>query len=64
MVEWVNGGDGNVKPGAVTVIIPCYNCQTTIAETLASIAAQTLPPDEVILVDDGSSDQTWMCCMR
>ena len=48
-----------MKPGAISVIIPCYNCESTIAETLASIAAQTLPPEEVILVDDGSSDQTW-----
>jgi glycosyltransferase involved in cell wall biosynthesis len=46
-------------PGSVSVIIPCFNCQATIAETLASVAAQTLPPEEVILVDDGSSDRTW-----
>ena len=59
MVEWSNGVNPNMKPGTITVIIPCYNCQSTIAETLASIAAQTLPPQEVILVDDGSSDQTW-----
>jgi len=48
-----------MKPGTVSVVIPCFNCQATIAETLASVAAQTLPPKEVILVDDGSSDQTW-----
>ncbi|MCP9902284.1 glycosyltransferase family 2 protein [Cyanobium sp. Cruz CV13-4-11] len=48
-----------MKHGAVSVIIPCFNCQATIAETLASVAAQTLPPKEVILVDDGSSDRTW-----
>jgi len=59
MVEWSNGIDHNMKPGAITVIIPCFNCQSTIAETLGSIASQVLPPEEVILVDDGSSDQTW-----
>ena len=48
-----------MKLGSVSVIIPCFNCQATIAETLASVAAQTLPPKEVILVDDGSSDRTW-----
>lgn len=48
-----------MQPGSVTVIIPCFNCQSTIAETLASIATQTLPPEQVILVDDGSSDDTW-----
>lgn len=48
-----------MKLGSVSVIIPCFNCQATIAETLASVAAQTLPAKEVILVDDGSSDRTW-----
>jgi glycosyltransferase involved in cell wall biosynthesis len=48
-----------LRPGSVSVIIPCLNCQATIAETLVSIAAQTLTPKEVVLVDDGSSDLTW-----
>lgn len=48
-----------MKAGSVSVIIPCFNCQSTIAEALASVASQTLPPDEVILVDDGSSDHTF-----
>ena len=48
-----------MKLSSISVIIPCFNCQATIAETLASVAAQTLPPKEVILVDDGSSDRTW-----
>jgi glycosyltransferase involved in cell wall biosynthesis len=48
-----------MKSGSVSVVIPCFNCRATIAETLASVAAQTLPAKEVILVDDGSSDRTW-----
>lgn len=48
-----------MKSASISVVIPCYNCQATIAETLASVAAQTLPPKEVIVVDDGSSDRTW-----
>lgn len=48
-----------MKAGSVSVVIPCFNCQSTIAETLASLAAQTITPEEIILVDDGSSDQTW-----
>ena len=39
-----------MKPSSVSVIIPYYNCQVTIAETLAAVAARTLPPKEVILV--------------
>lgn len=42
----------------VSVVIPCYRCSPTITRALASVAAQTLPPAEVILVDDGSQDGT------
>lgn len=42
----------------VSVITPAYNAGNTIARTLASIAAQTLRPSEVIVVDDGSTDGT------
>ena len=42
----------------VSVIIPAYRAETTIARALGSVAAQTLPPREVIVVDDGSPDET------
>ena len=42
----------------VSVIIPAYNAATSIQQALKSVAAQTLPPAEVIVVDDGSSDDT------
>ena len=42
----------------ISVILPAFNAAATIAEALAGVAAQTLPPDEVILVDDGSTDDT------
>ncbi|MEN0001555.1 MAG: glycosyltransferase family A protein, partial [Pseudomonadota bacterium] len=43
----------------ISAIIPAFNAQTTLAETLDSIAAQTMRADiEVILVDDGSTDAT------
>lgn len=41
-----------------TVVIPAYNAARTLAETLASVAAQSLPVLETIVVDDGSSDAT------
>ena len=44
-----------------SIIIPCYNVQSTISETLASLKDQTLKDWEVICVDDGSTDQT--CAM-
>jgi peptidoglycan/xylan/chitin deacetylase (PgdA/CDA1 family) len=42
----------------VSVIIPAHNAAGTIAETLASLRAQTYKEWEAIVVDDGSSDQT------
>ncbi|WP_029351086.1 glycosyltransferase family A protein [Bosea sp. 117] len=42
----------------ISVVIPAFNASATILETLASVAAQSLPPDEVILIDDGSTDGT------
>jgi len=42
----------------ISVVIPAYNAAATLAETLTSLAAQNRPADEVIVVDDGSSDAT------
>ncbi len=42
----------------VTVVIPAYNAGTMIDTALASIAGQTVLPQAVIVVDDGSSDDT------
>lgn len=46
--------------GAVTVsiVVPCHNSARWLAETVASLTAQTLPALEIILVDDGSRDGT------
>ena len=42
----------------ISVIIPAYNAQATLVETLASVLGQTRSPDEIIVVDDGSTDAT------
>lgn len=39
-----------------TVVIPCYNAEPFLREALDSVLAQTVPPLEVIVVDDGSTD--------
>jgi GT2 family glycosyltransferase len=44
--------------GGVSVIIPAYNRAGLIGQTLSSLLNQTLPADEIIVVDDGSSDGT------
>jgi glycosyltransferase involved in cell wall biosynthesis len=43
---------------SVSVVIPCYRCAGTIERAIASVAAQTRCPAEVILVDDASGDDT------
>jgi glycosyltransferase involved in cell wall biosynthesis len=43
---------------AYSVVIPAYNAAATIRETIASAMAQTIPPREIIVVDDGSTDAT------
>ena len=42
----------------ISVCIPTYNGAAFLAETLASIAAQTFDNYEVLIVDDGSTDET------
>lgn len=42
----------------VSVIVPTYNRATMLAECLQSIVDQTAPPHQIIVVDDGSQDDT------
>lgn len=42
----------------VSVIVPCHNAEATVERAFESIASQTQPPAEAIVVDDGSTDGT------
>jgi glycosyltransferase involved in cell wall biosynthesis len=43
---------------SISVVVAAYQAQEWIAPALESILGQTRPPDEVIVVDDGSTDDT------
>ncbi len=47
-----------VRP-AVSVIIPCYRHERYVDACLRSIDSQTIGPLEIIVIDDGSIDETW-----
>jgi poly-beta-1,6-N-acetyl-D-glucosamine synthase len=42
----------------LTILIPAYNESASIVDTVKSIQGQSLPPDEIIVIDDHSSDNT------
>ncbi|QNQ80895.1 glycosyltransferase family 2 protein [Lactobacillus sp. PV034] len=48
----------NTKSKKISVIIPTYNGASTIVETLESVKKQTFRDWEVVIVDDGSTDNT------
>ncbi len=48
----------SVKYPIVSVVVPAYNVAATIGETLDSIVRQTLSNIEIIVIDDGATDET------
>ena len=44
----------STRPLSASIV--CYNNETTLGETIRSIQAQTVPVDDLLVVDDGSTD--------
>lgn len=42
----------------ISIVIPCLNDAVLLEQCLSSIVAQTLQPEEVIVVDNGSTDNS------
>ena len=40
----------------VSVLVTSYNYENYITETLTSLLEQTIPIDEIVVIDDGSTD--------
>lgn len=47
-----------MTPGLCSILMPCFNRAAFLADAIASIRAQTFPNWELVVVDDGSTDDT------
>jgi glycosyltransferase involved in cell wall biosynthesis len=47
-----------MKSTTITIIIPVFNVENVVEETLLSVKNQTSSSDEVIIIDDGSTDDS------
>lgn len=50
------------EPKTISILIPSYNRGQFLRESIESVLSQTVRPDEVLLIDDGSSDDTALIC--
>jgi glycosyltransferase involved in cell wall biosynthesis len=48
---------GNTPDRSIVAVMPLYNGARWVEESIRSVLAQTLPPNEFIVVDDGSTDK-------
>jgi glycosyltransferase involved in cell wall biosynthesis len=48
-----------MTPISLSVVIPAYNAQPFLSRAIESALSQTVPPAEILVVDDGSNDDTF-----
>lgn len=54
----IYGMASSPAPATVSVIIPCYNYAHVLERAVESVVKQSIPTQEIIIVDDGSTDST------
>ncbi|HEY9099965.1 MAG TPA: glycosyltransferase [Thiobacillus sp.] len=48
----------NFDPALISVVMPCYNAAPFVEEAITSVMQQSYPHVELIIVDDGSTDES------
>ena len=48
-----------MKKPTITIVIPVFNVENVVKKTLLSVKNQILPPNEVVIIDDGSTDNSF-----
>lgn len=51
-----------MKKPLITIIVPCFNAQNTIKETIESVLKQTYKNYELLIINDGSTDNSVEVC--
>ena len=48
----------------ISIIIPAYNCASTIERTVQSVLKQKCSDYEIVIINDGSTDNTAEICKK
>lgn len=58
-LETASDGDVGIDPPMVSILVPAFNESVCIASSIRSIAALDYPSKEILVIDDGSTDDTY-----